>query len=483
MTTTCHSKYDSTHSNTVRVGILMFIGCFYVSMLRIHYSVILLLYSNIAPYNIKNNCTKTKAAELELLNEKERFLNPWQVALVFAVYDLGASLTLLFARQFQKVCGYTVYIGVAMLCSAILTMLTPLAVILKNLYLLVLVRFLTGALLSPIFPMINNLLTRWSPTSERNTYGVILLGSSIGIFTTILVYGNVILQLKHNTAYLMGTIVIIWCTVWLLYVKDDPEMHERITPEELEEIVRQRTTSVLGTTNRIRIPWREILRSSKIKSLALLIWCNTWNLVFFMDYLPMFYSQTTSNSFTEVMDWVALTLFARFLGSIICLPIIKHLLITNMLSITVVRKIFTVFSHIIPGTIALGTLATDCLEIANIIKIMAIMVFNGAFVAGGFINVMDLTPHFAKNIYTPMMSVTGFSGCIMPFVVGYILEYCVQRTSWRILSAICGAVYLLGGTVYIIFGSASIQSWDVAYATRFSLTGIYIDNEDVDIQT
>ncbi|KAK4874081.1 hypothetical protein RN001_013441 [Aquatica leii] len=451
-------------------------------MIRISYSVILLVLAEPPAYNINNDCPIKNKTPTKAFNELNAFLTPLQVSIIFAAYELGASLTLIFTETMGNRFGYTMCIGIEMLCSAILGMLTPIAVVLKNFYALVVIRLLTGALLSPIYPMMNVLMSNWSPTNERNTYGIILYGSSVGTFTTIIIYGRIILNLKHITTYLTGMIIIIWCMVWMLFVTDHPSMHSRVTLQELDEISRQRM-SIDTLRIRRRTPWKEIVRSSKIRALALLMWCNTWNLTFFMDYMPMYYNQMTSKTFTEAIDWACLPLFSRLVGSIVCLPIIKCLLITNMLSITVMRKIFTVFSHIIPGTIALATLTTNCIEIANVIKMIVIMGFNGAFVGGGFINAIDLTPNFARNIFAPMLSLITLSGVIMPFVVGCVLQHYNQHViAWSIIMGVCGGVYLLGGIIYIIFGSASIQSWDIAYARQAfqSVSRIYFDDEDFD---
>lgn len=63
---------------------------------------------------------------------------------------------------------------IALVCSSLLSLLTPTAVVFGSAYGLMLIRFLLGCMQAGLFPAIATLLAAWVPKKERGRVGSII---------------------------------------------------------------------------------------------------------------------------------------------------------------------------------------------------------------------------------------------------------------------------------------------------------------------
>ncbi|CAG2102003.1 unnamed protein product [Medioppia subpectinata] len=83
--------------------------------------------------------------------------------------------------------------------------------------------------------------------------------------------------------------------------------------------------------------------------------------------------------------------------------------------------------------------------------------------AGGEIAVVaDMTNNFTATVFAIGNTIAFTTGVITPLVVGYILDASDQtRRQWSYIFYMSGALNILGGLVFAIFGSAQRQDWDM----------------------
>ncbi|CAG2106262.1 unnamed protein product [Medioppia subpectinata] len=83
--------------------------------------------------------------------------------------------------------------------------------------------------------------------------------------------------------------------------------------------------------------------------------------------------------------------------------------------------------------------------------------------AGGEIAVVaDMTNNFTATVFAIGNTIAFTTGVITPLVVGYILDASDQtRRQWSYIFYMSGALNILGGLVFAIFGSAKRQDWDM----------------------
>ncbi|KAB0800774.1 hypothetical protein PPYR_06513 [Photinus pyralis] len=223
---------------------------------------------------------------------------------------------------------------------------------------------------------------------------------------------------------------------------------------------------------RRRTPWSKILHCSKIRALFVLLCCNGWNLNYFRYYGPLYFKRITSSTNSGAFWLTSAAFLTRMVLGILCLPLLRYIIIQNRMSVTVLRKSIAFIAQVIPGTIALTTIAVHCKESVNIVIGLLILGFNGAFIGSGFINALDLAPHFAQALFAPMQALICVITAVMPFMVAYISELVKEKVYVNVM--MIGLVYVVGGLTFITFGSATVQPWDIAEARRMVQSSISV---------
>lgn len=109
--------------------------------------------------------------------------------------------------------------------------------------------------------------------------------------------------------------------------------------------------------------------------------------------------------------------------------------------------------------IALGYVTKANTTLAIMLLTVAVG-FNSAAYVGYLVNHLDLAPNFAGTL----MGVTNFmANCISimaPLVAGTVITDEADPTQWRIVFFISAGIYLLGNTLFVIFGKAKVQKWN-----------------------
>jgi ACS family sodium-dependent inorganic phosphate cotransporter len=133
----------------------------------------------------------------------------------------------------------------------------------------------------------------------------------------------------------------------------------------------------------------------------------------------------------------------------------------QFISVTLLRKLATIFSHLLPGVflILVGYVGCDFM-LANVFLFFALG-FNGAALISNLSNNQDLAPNFAGFLYGIMNTIGSSSGMIIPPIVEEIAgKYGNPIDRWQILFWIGAAVCIGSMVVFLFGGSGNIQSWN-----------------------
>ena len=136
-------------------------------------------------------------------------------------------------------------LGIALLISAILTLLTP--VIAKwNIWALFVSRILIGIAEAVTFPSLPPLLQKWVPESEKSKFiSFTYTGGNLGTVITYPLCGFILSTLDWEAVfYITGGFSGLWCVLWFVVLTDDPNDHRCIKPKEVEYIEGHRTNTV-----------------------------------------------------------------------------------------------------------------------------------------------------------------------------------------------------------------------------------------------
>ncbi|XP_050508464.1 putative inorganic phosphate cotransporter isoform X6 [Diabrotica virgifera virgifera] len=128
-------------------------------------------------------------------------------------------------------------LGLSILCSSVLTLMTPWVIVTTNGNWIILVvwRSIIGLAQGVMHPALNNLLSKWIPLSERAKIGTLVFaGGQIGTISSNLISGTLINATGTWTSvfYVFGAAGIIWHIFWQIFCYSDPVSHPFITKEE-----------------------------------------------------------------------------------------------------------------------------------------------------------------------------------------------------------------------------------------------------------
>ncbi|XP_066974259.1 vesicular glutamate transporter 3-like [Macrobrachium rosenbergii] len=133
----------------------------------------------------------------------------------------------------------------------------------------------SGLAQGPTFPCIHNLLATWNPPQDRARFASVLFsgpgtGTIIALSLGGLMNESDFLGGWPSIFYVFGILGILWCIPWLIFMRDSPQKHPRISEEELRYI--EANGSTVRTTMRMKVPWRERFTSVPYWTLIVIAW-------------------------------------------------------------------------------------------------------------------------------------------------------------------------------------------------------------------
>lgn len=96
------------------------------------------------------------------------------------------------------------------------------------------------------------------------------------------------------------------------------------------------------------------------------------------------------------------------------------------------------------------------------------VMLNGAVTSGGLASIVDNSPNFASISLGIVSTVAVLTGFISPWIVGNLTEGQQHNLEpWKYVFAICAAVQIICGVLYLLFSDSTLQEWN---NPQYSLT-------------
>ncbi|XP_024889100.1 sialin-like isoform X3 [Temnothorax curvispinosus] len=346
--------------------------------------------------------------------------------------------------------------------AALISLITP---ILAQCHwgLLLFSRIIIGITGGVTFPACHTMVAKWAPPHERARFIWSLLGGTFGTILTYPMIAGIAETLNWESGwYIPSLLMLMWVCVWALVAYDSPREHPGITVEEKDYILTAQAGTVRPEKPRWKqTPMREILTSVPFISLIICHFGNLFLLFFYQNSLMLYLTkalgfQLTKGGAAAGAPWGARMLFGFFFSW--AGDTIKR---KQLITVTLLRKLATIFSHLIPGVflILVGYVGCDFV-LANVFLFLALG-FNGAALISNLSNNQDLAPNFAGFLYGIMNTIGSSSGMIIPPIVEEIAgKYGNPIDRWQILFWIGAAVCIGSMVVFLFGGSGNIQKWN-----------------------
>jgi len=351
--------------------------------------------------------------------------------------------------------------GGSILLSSVIALLTPTAARI-HIVLLIILRVLSGIGAGVMAPALNALIARWSAPKYRSfVVSVIFAGATVGIIVGMLLAG-VLSDYGFaggwpSVFYVFGMFGCVWSVAWFLLCYNSPVTHPRISTVELKY-----WETMIGTTDLVAhppTPWREILTSVPVWSLAVARFAECWGFFTLATCLPLFMHDVLGLDMTKTGASSAVPFVAPLVAHPLAGLFADWLRAPGRLSTNVVRKIFCAAGFILAGVslILAGYISCNpAVAVLNMSLVLASMCIGFTTTA---VNQLDLAPLHAGKIVGLTFTIANLASIAAPHAVGVLTSHRSTRSEWQNVFFLAAAVYAAGAIIFVIFGSGNRQSW------------------------
>ncbi|KAK9124406.1 hypothetical protein Sjap_014008 [Stephania japonica] len=300
------------------------------------------------------------------------------------------------------------------------TLLTPWAADHSTAMLLA-VRTLFGLAEGVAMPSMNILLSRWFPSNERaSAVGVSMAGFHLGNVISFLLTPILISSIGISGPFAMFSCLgLLWLTVWVDGVTNDPRESPSISDSELLLIQAGKTQS---STNKGELPSLRML-FSKLPTWAIVLAnvTNNWGYFVLLSWMPVYF-KTVFNvnlkqaSWFSAIPWGVMAISGYIAGAA------SDFLIKAGYSITFVRKVMQSIGFIGPG------LSLLCLNLATTPAVAAFFLtaalsLSSFSQAGFLLNMQDIAPKYAGFLHGISNSMGTLAAIVSTIGTGYFVQW------------------------------------------------------------
>ena len=209
---------------------------------------------------------------------------------------------------------------------------------------------------------------RWVPSHVRSSWvSQTYFGSTFGMVFTSPMVGIIISYLGWEACfYIIASLTLLWSLAWYLVVYDSPNVHPRISPEELEEVASLQVVE----TSKPAVPWLEIIKSPTIWGTLITDMCNTFGIIILSGYGSVYFKYMLGLDIKANGILSGLPMFSRYAGGVAFARLSDWLIRTERMTRLNARRIFNSLSQVGPAIliIILGYSGCD-VSVAVIIKV------------------------------------------------------------------------------------------------------------------
>ncbi|GAB0094566.1 putative inorganic phosphate cotransporter [Sergentomyia squamirostris] len=362
----------------------------------------------------------------------------------------GAKLMLIFAMA---------------ICSA-LNILTPFGASYGGWKLVCASRVLQGLCQGFIFPSTHTLLSKWAPVAERGKLSTYCYsGSQFG--TVIMLSASGFLASSFlgwpSVFYVSGFAGVFWSILWYFFGGNSPAEFKSISPEEKEFIEKSLNVTNSEKTEKksVPTPWLEIFTSLPFLSLMIVHCGHNWGFWTLLTKIPTYMKNVLDMDIKQNALLSSLPYLAMCLMSYVFSYLSDVLSRRDVIPLSVSRKLFNSIGHLIPmfALVALGYVTKDNVDLAVGLLTIAVGI-NSATYLGFQVNHIDLAPNHAGVLMGITNGAANIMSIIAPLLVGFVVQDSTDPYQWRLVFFISSAVYLVGNTLFVIFGRTDIQAWN-----------------------
>ncbi|XP_013382624.1 uncharacterized transporter slc-17.2-like [Lingula anatina] len=352
--------------------------------------------------------------------------------------------------------------GTAMVIAGVTSVVTPIAA--RTHYsILIALRVLTGMTAGVCLPALQAMWRKWAPPLEKSTLvSFCFSGGYAGIVVAMSLSGVLCgIDLDNGWPfifYVYGGLCFIWLCGWYLLVFDSPASHPRISQAEREYI-----ETAIGhldqSEEKVPVPWASFVKSPAVWAIFIMNFTSDWGCYTLVTSLPIFMKEVLQFDIKQNGLFSAIPYVALCLGTGACGKAADHFRQRGLLNTTRTRKLFQSIGGFVPAAFMFATAFVDCeTRMLGVVYLILGVTFSSASVSTLAINVADIAPRFAGEIFGISNTLASFSGIISPNIVAALTPN-GTREEWKWVFFITCAIYSFGALFFLIFASGEVQPW------------------------
>lgn len=382
--------------------------------------------------------------------------------LIKSSYFWGYLVSLIPAGRMSELLSAKWVMLVSVLLNVIASVLSPVAAEMHY-SLFIAMRFIQGIGGGVTFPAMHVMVSKWAPPKERSILtSIVYAGTALGTVISLLLTGVLAANLGWASVfYIEGALCLIWCTAWWWIVEDSPDKQKRfITSEEKDFILSSLNATGNKSSHGASVPWRKVFTSPPFLAILVAHFCSNVGWYMLLTELPNYMNKILKFNLSENAGLSALPFFCMWIFTMGLSKILAIMQEKTWISVTVSRKIGTLFASAVPMLCLIGVSYVG----ENRFLAVTLMTIGGTCIGGmycGFLaNHIDIAPNYAGTL----VSITNFfatiPGLTISVIVGKLTEENQTIEAWRVVFFITVIFYIVEMLVYTMFGTGEEQSWN-----------------------
>ncbi|XP_068218377.1 putative inorganic phosphate cotransporter isoform X2 [Palaemon carinicauda] len=350
--------------------------------------------------------------------------------------------------------GGRLMFGVSIMGLSLLSVLSPISAR-TSVELFIANKVISGMLQGPMYPSFHSLMASRIPLHLRAKYNSICLtGSTFGnVFAMAL--GGVMASSSFlggwpSVFYVFGASGILWSILWFFLIEEIPKKSV-LPPEDIHSQRRNKLKEV---------HFKNILTSAPFWCLVFFHFGDSFGYYMLSTEIPTYLNNIqhvdlAKNGLLSALPYILQIFFSMAWGIAI-----NRLIISGRISILASRRISSAVGMYCAGLALVAMCFVNCNFSLAVAVLCIAVAITGASNSGGYLGEQDMCPPslvgVIKGMSNTLASTTGF---IAPLVTGSIIVGNETLSAWRTAFLIAAALYIIPGTIYLVFMTEKVQPW------------------------
>ncbi|GFW35371.1 hypothetical protein TNCV_2611701 [Trichonephila clavipes] len=375
------------------------------------------------------------------------------VGMIFG-YIPGGRLGELYGAKDTMICS--------ILVASVFTILSTIAARASP-YVFIICRIIVGLGSAPIFPILVIMISKWIPESERSFISSIMLaGYGAGASVAYLVAGALcssdFLGGWPSVFYLSGLVGVIWCVLCYFLVYESPEDHPTISLKELEYLQK----SIGPPTKEMKcVPWKSMVTSIPVWSLAIGTFGQYWLLAFFVTSHALYLGtvlniESTQNGLLSCVPNILRAIFACIVGGVI--DWIRN---RRDFPTVYIRKGVTLCNTAVACLGFIGVMYAGCDAILATVAFILSGLCGDFCIFGVALVPADIAPSIRGTLAGILCSVGSIPYFLLPAMIGIFTKHEQSIRQWKFVYYCTIGVTIVTTLIYVFFGTSEPQPWGI----------------------